>query len=364
MLFASILLLLSALPAREGLVAAAGWEMGARLQSAGGRDSNPAEATAAHDGDSFFRAQVELGAAREFTTPFARRVELTLRGFDERYMERAEEHRAQFELRLRLDQSIGRRGGTGRWELTTRSRVYPDSTRRDFSRDRVRWDGRFPLGPKGTLRPSFTYDQVDLHVSDQDDRKGIEVGLGYDWRLTPSWVTFGGLDLGGVRYDRASIQELPPEEAPVLGPKQSDERRRARVGVRHVGRTVAQIEYGYLSQSSNSLGTSFGRHELHWIVSRALLFGVRGQFFGNIESTHYRDDELDDFEIFLLGEELEARDDNNLVAVQLARSVGDRVGVHVRHTWFRNETFLVGTFYQKTVWSAGLTWQLGRLSGF
>ena len=357
-------LLLGLLPCCDGSAWAAGWELGARLQSAGGWDSNPAEATASHDGDNFYRAQAEFGVARNFQSPFARRAEFTVRGFDERYVDLPAEHRAQVELRLRLDQNIGRRGGSGKWEFATRTRTYPDSTRRSFSRERVQWDGRFRLGPRGTLRPSFSYDQIDLRVSDQDDRRSLEVGLGYDWRLAPSWVAFGGLDLGGARYDRPSIRELLPEEPPVFGPNQSDDRRRARLGLRYVGRTVVQVEYGYLSQSSNSLGASYRRHELRWIVSRALALGVRGQFFGNVESTHYSDAELEDFELFLLGEELEARDDNNLVAVQLTRSVGERLGFHVRHTWFRNETFLVGTFYRKSIWSAGLTWQLGRLSGF
>lgn len=363
LVLASLVVLLCA--ALSGPGHAAGWDIGARLQSAGGWDSNPNEATAEHDGGGFFRAQGELGFARPFATPFARRAELSIRGFDERYMELPVEHRAQLELRLRLDQSIGRRGGAGRLELSTRHRSYPDTTQRNFSRDRIRWDGRFRLGPRGTLRPSLVYDQLDLNGSEADDRKSFEVGMAYDWRLRPEWIVFGGLDLGGIAYSRPSIQRIPTDGQPVeYGSDQSDAVRRVRVGVRRLGKTVAQVEYGYLSQSSNSLGASFGSHQLQWIISRSLVGQIRGQFFGSIEARRYRDDELDDIEILLPGEELEARDDNNLVALQVARSVGDRLELHVRQTWFRNETIRIGTYYRKAVWSAGLTWQFGRLSGF
>ncbi|MEZ4648794.1 MAG: hypothetical protein R3E97_08410 [Candidatus Eisenbacteria bacterium] len=362
-LFACVVL--AVLTASPGVVRAGKWEVGARLQSAGGWDSNPHEATAEHEGGSFFRAQGELGCARAFETPFARRAELSVRGFDERYMELPVEHRAQLELRFRMDQSIGKRGGAGRLELSTRNRAYPDTTQRNFSRDRVRWDGRFRLGPKGTLRPSVNYDQLDLEGSAEDDRKSFGVGMAYDWRLRPEWIVFGGLELGGVAYDRPSIVRVPTDGQPVeYGSDQSDAVRRVRVGARFLGKTVAQVEYGYLSQSSNSLGASFGSHQLQWIVSRSLVGQIRAQFFGSIESRQYRDDELDDIEILLPGEELEARDDNNLVAVQVARSVGDRLELHVRQTWFRNETIRIGTYYRKAVWSAGLTWQFGRLSGF
>lgn len=359
-----LLLLLGAVLPGSTSRAAGGWELGARLQSATGWDSNPVEASADPEGEAFFRAQVEVGAARTLTNVLVRRVDVSVRGFDERFLDLAVEHRAQAEFRLRVDQAIGRRGGSGRWEFSTRARTYPDSTRRDFARGRIRWDGQFRLGPRGTLRPTFTYDQLDLEASEIDDRRTLEVGLGYDFGLRPGWVLFAGLELGGMRYDRASIQELPVGAAPVLGARQSDELRRVRLGFRRVGRTVAQVEYGYLAQSSNSLGSSFGRHEIRWIASRALGLGIRAQFFGNLESTHLRDAELEDFQVYLPGEELEARDDNNLVALQVSRELDERLDLHIRHAWYRNETFLVGAYYRKSIWSAGVTWQLGKVSGF
>ncbi len=359
-LLAILLLLGAVVPAP-----ASDWTAGWRVQTVGGWDSNPLEALDEVDGDGFFRVQLEGDALRR-SESWIRSLHLSLRGFDERYLDHPREERLQGEGRVRLDHVLGRRGGSGRIELSTRARSYPDSTRRDFGRDRIRWDGHIKLGPQGLFRPSIEWKQLRLRGSDEDDRTEFEVGLGYEWTARPGWALFGGLDLGGKRYQRASVQaeRVEGELELSFGKDQRDDLRRVRLGTRALWRGgLYQLQYGYLSQNSNSVGASYGRHELRWLASRGLFFGISTQFYGSLQSTRY-DDDLDEIFVLRPGEVTEAEDDNNLVALQVSRKLAAKLRVHVRHSWYRNESLLVGTFYDKRVFSAGLSWEDGAVSGF
>ncbi|MCA9729113.1 MAG: hypothetical protein KC729_15595 [Candidatus Eisenbacteria bacterium] len=343
-----------------------------RLQTSFGRDSNPLEtvredlpSTESIEPDYFYRLQGESEITFR-NTPVARRVGLSVRGFLERYDRLPSEARAQAETRLQLDMRAGSKGGVVRLETGWRARTYPDSTLRDFQRAWGSARARVRLGPKGSLQPRFEIWTQDYDRTNVRDQIGTGVELAYEVTLRKDLTATLGLEVGGIRFDRSSLQveRLDDGNRIYLGPDQRDNHRLVRIGGRYLRRALIQLEYGFRSHRSNSIGSSFHRHEVRWLVSRGLPGGFSGQFYGNLESTHYTDKDLVDVIVIRVGEEEEASDDNNVFALQLGRPLLRGWRVQLRHTWFRNESLLVGDYYQKRVWTLALSWESGGFVGF
>ena len=341
---------------------------GARLGLSTGTDTNPLEDLVDEDvdSDSFFRFQGEAQIATPRLGPLVQ-TSLFLRGFTERYSQQADEGRNQGEARFRTQMPLGQKGGLGILEAGIRARDYPDSTSRNFSRSWFRFASRFPLGPRGTFRPELFYWTLDYNRTLERDQAGFEVALAYDWRFQPRLTGTLGFELTSQDYDRPSLQANYTAEGELelnFGPKQSDSARFLRLNLRYVSRGLIQVQYGFRGQSSNSVGSSFRQHELRWLVSKPLRWRISGQCFGTWETTRYRGDDLDDIFILRAGEEQEAADDSNHIALQLSRPLKVGLRASARYSWYKNESLLVGSFYKKQVATLTLSWEAGRLSGF
>lgn len=338
-----------------------------RFQTSLGRDSNPLEALdRPADADQlFFRVQGEAEAATA-RIKWAERLGFTSRGFVERYAELPSEQRAQGEFRGFSDFRAGNRGGIARLELGWRGRDYPDSTTRNFQRWGGTLRGRFRLGPKGVIQPRVEFWTLDYARTAQRDQAGRAVEVAYELGLGSRFTASAGLEIGGLSLDRPSLQvEVLPDSSVTIttGPDQSDNHRLARVGGRYLHGVLAQAEYGLRSYRSNSIGSSFRRHEFRWLISKSLPGRITGLFYGNIESTQYTDNNLDDVFVIRLGEEEEAGDDNNVIVLQLTRRIASHMDLGVRHTWLENESLLVGTYYRKRVWSTSISWESNGFVG-
>lgn len=344
-----------------------------RLQAAVGTDNNPLEVF--NDAtpnsrdpvtDEFVRLQVEGELTRRSTGLF-QWMGLSVRGFSERYNEVQAEQRNQGEVRAIADLRLGPRGPALRLSGGWRGRDYPDSTARNFSRRWASANGRFRLGANGVLRPGVALWSLDFNLTGDRDQLGLDVDVIYEHSFRP-WLTgHAGFGFGSVDYRRESLKvryspegELQPE----LGPDQEDSSRSVRAGAQIVRGVLVQLDYTLRGQTSNSFGSNYRRNELRWLISRALPYQFSGQFFGNVESTHYTDPDLDKVFVLRAGEEQEAGDDNNLVALQMSRPLGQGWRAFLRHSWFENQSLFVGTFYSKRVWTLGLSWESPGFSGF
>lgn len=307
----------------------------------------------------FFRVQGEAEGATT-RAPWTQRLGFSTRGFIERYSELPSEQRAQGEVRGFSDLRVGSRGGAARVEVSWRGRDYPDSTSRNFQRWSGGLRGRFRLGPKGIIQPRLELWTLDYARTAQRDQTGKAVEVAYELGLTPSLTASAGLEVGGLSLDRPSLQveRLPDTTVTISeGPAQRDNHRLARIGGRYLRGVLAQAEYGLRSYRSNSIGSSFRRHEFRWLVSKALPGNITGLFYGNIESTRYTDSNLDEVFVIRLGEEEEAGDDNNVIVLQATRRIASHLDLSLRHTWLENESLLVGSYYRKRVWWVAVSWE-------
>ena len=353
--------------------ARADWDTGVRAQAAGGADNNPLELfvddqanSQDPETDGFVRLQLE-GEAIHRSTGLLRRVSVAGRGFSERYGSNRAEQRNQGEARLTADLRIGDRGPALRLVAGWRGRDYPDSTARNFARRWASLNARFRLGTRGFVRPGIALWSLDFNRTANRDQVGLDLDVLYEHAIRPWLTAHGGFGFGSVDYDRESLKVLyspDGELLPELGPPQEDSFRSFRLGAQLVRGFLAQLEYTLRSQTSNSFGSNYRRHEVRWLVSRGLPLELSGQFYGNLESTHYTDQDLDKVFVLRAGEEQEAGEANNLVALQASRGLARGWRVFLRHSWFENESLFVGTFYRKRVWTMGISWESSGFSGF
>jgi hypothetical protein len=343
-----------------------------RLQLSAGRDSNPLETVnetlpegEETEHDFFYRVQgeSEITLRNQAAT---RRLGLSVRGFLERYDELAREARAQAEARVQGDLPLGSKGGLLRFEGGWRARSYPDSMQRNFQRAWGSARSRFKLGPRGALQPRIEIWSQDYDRTRERDQVGTDIELAYELAVRRDLSATLGLEVGGIRFERRSLQVERREgkSTITLGPDQHDDHRLVRVGARYLSRILVQLEYGFRSHRSNSIGSSFRRHEVRWLLSRSLPWGWSGQLYGNLESTTYTDEDLADLIVIRVGEEEEAGDDNNVFAMQVSRPLLQGWRLQVRHTWYRNESLLVGDYYRKRVWTLALSWESSGFTGF
>ncbi|MFN8549080.1 MAG: hypothetical protein U0527_14210 [Candidatus Eisenbacteria bacterium] len=351
--------------------AQADWRTAGRVQSSYGGDSNVDEAldARARQADQFFRILGEAELERD-RLPLGARASLGLRGFREDYRELSREKRAQGEARLSLLVPLTRRGSSLRLEAAGAARSYPavpDSASRDYDRKWLSLQGEAPLGPSGVLRTSLRLFALDFHRTPRPDQWGSGFDLTYEHPLRGRLVGQIGFELAGTRHGTPSVQWGDPDQGRtvVVGPPdQRDTVRHIHVGVRWMRRALVRLQYGFRTQSSNSLGSSFHRHEVRWLGALPVPFRLTLETYGNVEHTDYTDSHLEEVYIFRGGEEVEARDDNNQVALGATRPLFGDVSVELRHAWYRNESLLLETYYTKRVWSLALGWNAGRSSVF
>lgn len=338
-----------------------------RVQTAFGVDSNPREELEPDSdaSDGFSRLLLEGRIRSLSATPGRRTVTLDSRGFVERYLDLPAEARAQGEVRLLLDQPLRERRGGVEAEAGLRHRAYPDSTSREFQRVWGRLAASARFGRHGVVRPSFQIWRLDFAQTPRVDRRAYDVGLDYERTLRSNWTGHLGVAFERIRHGRPSLQLVDRGTGvaePILGEDQSDSGRRIHLGARFARRVVFRTQVGYQSQSSNSLGASWRRWDVRWLAAGSLPHGVTAQCFGTLEKVHFVDDHLDDVFILRPGDELEANEDNNALVVGLTKGFASRLRAEVRFAWYRNESLLVGDFYDKRLWTVALGWESGASS--
>lgn len=341
------------------------------MQSSYGGDDNVDEALGeqARRADQFFRLLGEAEVERA-QLPLGARAALGLRGFREDYRELSREKRAQGEARLSLLLPLTRRGSSLRLEATAATRTYPsvpDSASRDYDRKSLSLESEAPLGPRGFLRTSLRLFSLDFQRTPRPDQWGSGIDLTYEHPLRDRLIGQVGLELAGTRHGTPSVQWGDPDQGRtvVVGPPdQRDTVRHLHLGVRWMRRALVRLQYGFRTQSSNSLGSSFHRHEIRWLAALPARYRVTLETYGNVEHTDYTDAHLGEVYILRGGEEVEARDDNNQIAIGATRPLFGAVTMELRHAWYRNESLLLEKYYTKRVWSLALGWDAGRSSVF
>ncbi|MBD3161992.1 MAG: hypothetical protein GF346_06845 [Candidatus Eisenbacteria bacterium] len=283
------------------------------------------------------------------------------RALTERYDDTATESRHQ-----------GEAVGSGWVELSGRTvlrihgsaqgRTYPDSTERGFSRARGSAGILAPFGG-GRVEISLGTGRLDYRRTTGLDRTDRFLSLRYrreiDERLDVGiQATFDWRDHG-----RAAIQQVDSTTF-VLSGNQEDRGREAWIGARYLRGWFYELGLSWRSVRSNSFGYSVGRKAIEAAVTGWLPGRVLFQARARLEATSYHDADLDRVFLVRTGENTEAAEDNNRLLLRVRRSLGKRVAAEARLSWFRNESLLVGEFYEKRVGSIGLVWHPVGASDF
>lgn len=352
-----------------GPLLAGGPTAGIRLQSAVGHDNNVFEQLESENriGDSFVRLQAD-GRLAWRRAAGRWRGELLGRALMESYAAEPAEDRRQGECSAALGVSDRRGARRLLLEGGISGRDYRSAPSRNHWRGWGRILSGISIGPRGTLVGRFDLWSLDFRRTGRRDRTGGAFDLSYEHPAGRELVLAGGLELGTTRHGVASIQlergEIPGEPSRLLeGPDRLDQVRRVHLGVRRLGRLLLRAQYGYRSQSSNSIDGEYRRHEISWLLSAALPAGLHGQFYGNRGHTRFTHPALDDYFIPRVGE-IEAGEDDNTVAVRISRGILGAWSADLRAAWHRNESLLVGDYYDKVVATAGISWESGNPSGF
>jgi hypothetical protein len=364
--FATGLTLLAAvvIPAQAGEFRGSG-----RLQSALVHDDNVFEAMDAggRRADSSLRflgdGRLAVGAL-----PLGSRADLSLRVLSESFRDNPAEDRRQGEAGLAWDIASATARRRFALEAGYGLRAYPDSTSRGHHRAWGRVTGVVPVGPRGSLVGRFDVWQLDFRTAsrvDRVDQAGGGFDLSYEHPVGRHLVLQGGLELSGVHHGVKSLRFVPRQKPPVLdpdlGPDRRDQGRFLHAGIRRTGRLVLQVQAGIRTQASNSIDGVFHRPEATWLISWPLGWSVIGQCYGSLKHTEYT--ALRGEQVTRIGE-IEAGEDDNTIAVRLARPLGHGWDLDARAGWYRNEALFVGVYYGKRVISLGLSRNFGSSSGF
>jgi hypothetical protein len=360
---AVVLLLLAVLvsPAPAAEVAGSG-----RVQTAAVHDDNVLEAMdpGGRRSDDCLRilgdGRLDIGAL-----PLGSRAEMSLRVLSEWFRDYPAEDRRQAEASLAwvaasaaTRRSLALEGGYG-------LRAYPDSTIRGHHRVWGRATGAVPMGPRGSLIGRFDLWQLDFRSTARVDQLGGAFDLSMEHPVARRLTLQGGLELSAVHHGVGALRFLPSQDPPELDPNPGPDRRDQgsflHVGFRRAGRVILRAQVGYRTQTSNSIDGALRRPEATWLVSSPLGWRVTGQFYGNLKHTRYT--ALRGMQVTRTGE-IDAGDDDNTIAVRLARPLGGGWDVDVRGGVYRNEAAFVGAQYRKRVVSMSVSRSFGVPSSF
>lgn len=270
------------------------------------------------------------------------------RGLLDRYSRYASESRDQVEGDLDIQRKVrGRSAVWGNGRLQYRS--YPDSLRRNFRREAYALGFRTPFRG-GSLTVGGSGRGIDFNDTARFDRRSRLLTISYRRAIESTLEISAAVELASSHWGRPAYDWSGPK-----GVDQKDRGRQILAGLRYVHGWLYELNLGWESVRSNSIGYSLGRRSIEaglsgWLPGK-LLLQARGRF----EGVAYRDHNLD--RIFLpRSENIEANEDNNSLILRLRRSLVRQLAVEGRFSWFRNESPFVGLYYSKTVASIGLAW--------
>lgn len=335
-----------------------------RTAGALGWDSNVLETmnASARTSDTFVRMLADAETRRFGHGRFAATGKL--RGLTERYFDHPSESRFQGEAGADLSMLVGRRGNL-RASLFAQGRSYPDTVARNYTRQwaNVGWSG--PLR-RGSFALTGTWRGIDYRRTPRHDRSSRSLRMEYVRAIRRGPELRVGAMFEWANYGRPSVK-LPygePGQGPYLGSDQRDRGRALLIGVRYQRGWLWDLGLGWESVRSNSIGYSVGRRSLElgatgWIPGQILV-----QVKGRTEGTSYHDRGLDEVYIPRTGEDLESGQDNNSLQIFVERGLAGRLVAEGRCGWYRNESLLVGFYYEKAIVSLGVSWRFGAASVF
>ena len=207
----------------------------------------------------------------------------------------------------------------------------------------------------GRLGAGLSMRRIDYVRTSGVDRRSTAIAFDYRRGVGARTELTARVEFERAQWDRFAIRRVDPVTFIAEG-HQSDRRREGRISARHLRGLLFELGLGWESVRSNSFCYSVGRKSVEasvagWLPG-ALLFQVKGR----AESVSYRDPGLDRVFIFRWAEDVEAGDDSNSLSFRLRRALVRRTSIEGRVAWFRNESLLIGSRYDKTVGSVGLVW--------
>ena len=283
------------------------------------------------------------------------------RALTERYGRTATESRLQGEGTATgwLDLA---RGAALRLDGSLEGRSYPDSTERGFSRARGLLGIVSPLHD-GVVDLSTGWGRLDYRRTPVLDRADRFLSLRYRRAIDRRLDVEAGATFEWLAHGRAAIRQIDSTTF-LLSGDQRDRGREAWIALRHLRGWLYEIGLSWKSVRSNSFGYSVGRKAVEGALTGWLPGGLLFQVRGRLEAISYHDPGLERVFLVRAGENTEAAEDNNRLLLALRRGLGERVALEGRLGWFRNESLLVGEFYEKRVGSVGLIWHPVGASDF
>ena len=283
-----------------------------------------------------------------------------LRAGWDRYVEAVEESRWLGEVSLD-GQAAFPKGRSASLRLSLFRQSYPDSTHRDFRRERADLSFRWPLS--AAWRGGC---QIDLHRQDYrqtpfHDETGWGLRLSASRALGTGWRGDVSFRLGSDAFGRKSLKlrHEGGETVYVLGPDQKDSIRSVGFTLQRRGPFIMSLGYALSSRRSNSFGFSDRRHDVTFLVSMALPWDMDLQGLASMQLTRYTDSGIDSVFVLRAGEDVEGRDTNNSLTLRLRRPLWSGPTLELRTAWYRNEALLVDRFYSKWIVGFAVRWGLG-----
>ncbi|MBD3336236.1 MAG: hypothetical protein GF355_12035 [Candidatus Eisenbacteria bacterium] len=257
-----------------------------------------------------------------------------------------------------------RRGRRFSLQTSLYHQAYPNDDRRDFQRRRLEAGFRRTFPSRWALSAHVDLHQVRYFETEAADEGGWGVRLGVAKPLGRGWMGEGFFRLGGDAFNHPSLEatEVNGEVTYDLGPDRRDAMRTVGLALGRLRPFVLRCGYAYSARHSNSFGFSQRQHELTALISMALPFDIDLQALGNLQSTNYTDPGIDTVFVYVPGE-VEARENDNSISLRLRRPLGRGPVFELRSAWFRNESLLVGRFYDKWIVGCAVRWG-GRFEPF
>lgn len=275
----------------------------------------------------------------------------------DRYARFVEESRWLAEGRLQGQWGLGR-GRRIFMNASAYQQTYPDSTNRDFRRFLGEVGYRAPMGPVWVAGASLDLHSQDYLRTSWHDETGWGLRLSAGRTLGSNLTGEAHFRIGEDFFGRQSLKAVRSGDETTfeLGLDQKDSVRGLGLTFRRTRPFVARLSYILAFRRSNSFGFSFRRHDLSFLVSVALPWEMDVQAMGTVQFTQYTDSGIDTVFVFRSGEDVEGRESNNSLTLQVRRHLGDGPMAELRCAWHRNESLLVDRFYSKWVLGAAIRW--------
>lgn len=151
---------------------------------------------------------------------------------------------------------------------------------------------------------------------------------------------------GNHRYSKPAINKLYQN----LRMQQRDNTYGVGAGAEMMFRTwTAHLYYNFNSVYSNSYGSSFSYHKIEAMALKKLGKGIFIKLYGSTQKRHYHDRVASaDIASTQIGIDYQS------AIAELGKKIGDDYEIKARIHWYRNQVLFTDSFFNRTVFSAGI----------